>query len=46
MLTEAIRLSTGGQMTRNAELFLAGVCAKHLSEQLSLAAFVVMRLVD
>ena len=30
-------------MTRNAEVFLAGVCAKHLSDHLALAGFVVMR---
>ena len=42
-LTEAIRSSAGGQMTRNAEVFLAGVCAKHLREQLALAGLVVMR---
>jgi len=32
VLTDAIRSSAGGQMTRNAEVFLAGVCAKHLGE--------------
>ena len=42
-LTEAIRSSAGGQMTRNVEVFLAGVCAKLLSDQLALAGFVVMR---
>ena len=42
-LADAIRSSAGGQMTRNAEVFLAGVCAKHLSERLALAGFVVMR---
>jgi hypothetical protein len=42
-LAEAIRSSAGGQMTRNAEVFLAGVCARHLSDHLALAGFVVMR---
>jgi hypothetical protein len=30
-------------MTRNAEVFLAGVCAKHLTDKLALAGFVFMR---
>ncbi len=42
-LAEAIRSSSGGQMTRNAEVFLAGVCAKHLVDHLALTGFVVMR---
>ena len=42
-LADAIRSSAGGQMTRNAEVFLAGVCAKHLSERLALAWFVLIR---
>ena len=42
-LAEAIRSSAGGQMTRNAEVFLAGVCAKHLADKLALAGFVLMR---
>ena len=42
-LAEAIRSSAGGQMTRNAEVFLAGVCAKHLTDHLALAGFVVVR---
>jgi hypothetical protein len=46
VLAKAIRSSAGGQMTCNAEVFLAGVCAKHLSEQLALAGFVIMRRVD
>jgi hypothetical protein len=37
LLAEAIRSSAGGQMTRNAEVFLAGVCAKHLADRLALA---------
>jgi hypothetical protein len=41
--TEAIRSSAGGQMTRNAEVFLAGICAKHLIDKLALAGFVFMR---
>lgn len=45
-LSEAIRSSAAGWMTRSAEVFLAGVCAKHLSEQLALAGFVVMRRVE
>lgn len=43
---EAIRSSAGGQMTRNAEVFLAGVCAKHLGERLALAAVMFMRRPD
>jgi hypothetical protein len=42
-LTEAIRSSAGGQMTRNAEVFFSGVCAKHLTDKLELAGFVFMR---
>jgi hypothetical protein len=42
-LAEAIRSSAGGQMTRNAEVFLAGVGAKHLTDHLALAGFVFMR---
>ena len=45
-LTDAIRSSAGGQMTRNAEVFLAGVCARHLSDHLALEGFVVMRRID
>ena len=45
-LAEAIRSSAGGQMTRYAEVFLAGICAKHLTEQLALAGFVFMRRLD
>jgi hypothetical protein len=45
-LVAAIRSSGGGQMTRCAEVFLAGVCAKHLTDQLALAGFVVMRRLD
>jgi hypothetical protein len=45
-LTEAIRSSAGGQMTRSAEVFLAGVCAKHLTERLLLAGFMFMRRAD
>ena len=33
-------------MTRNAEVFLAGVCAKHLGERLALAAVMFMRRPD
>jgi hypothetical protein len=46
LLTEAIRSSGGGQMTRNAEVFLAGLCAKHLTEHLTLAGLVFMRRAD
>jgi hypothetical protein len=42
-LADAIRSSGGGQMTRHAEVFLAGVCAKHLADHLALAGFVVMQ---
>ena len=43
VLAEAIRSSAGGQMTRAAEVFLAGICAKHLTDKLVLAGFVFMR---
>ena len=43
ILAEAIRSSAGGQMTRSAEAFLAGVCAKHLCDHLALAGFILMR---
>ena len=46
ILTEAIRSSAGGQMTGNAEDFLAGACAKHLTEHLFLAGLVFMRRAD
>ena len=42
-LAEAIRSSAGGQMTRAAAVFLAGVCAQHLTDKLVLAGFVLMR---
>ena len=45
-LTEAIRSSAGGQMTLNAEVFLAGVCAKHLTDRLMLAGFMFVRRAD
>ena len=45
-LAEAIRSSAGGQMTRSAEVFLAGVCAKHLTDHLALAGFVIMRRIE
>jgi hypothetical protein len=45
-LAEAIRSSAGGQMTRATEVFLAGVCAKHLTDKLALAGFVFMRRTD
>ena len=43
VLADAIRSSAGGQMTRNSEVFLAGVCARHLVYQLAQAGFVIMR---
>ena len=46
VLAEASRSSAGGQMTRNAEVFLAGVCAKHLVDKLALAGFLPMRRAD
>ncbi len=46
VLADAIRSSAGGQMTRNAEVFLAGACAKHLTDRLMLAGFVFMRGAD
>ena len=45
-LPEAIRSSAGGQMTRYADVHLAGICAKHLTDQLALAGFVFMRRLD
>jgi hypothetical protein len=42
-LAEAIRSSAGGKMTRSSEVFLAGVCAKHLTDHLVLAGFLVVR---
>ena len=33
-------------MTRYTEVFLAGICAKHLTEQLPLAGFAFMRRLD
>jgi hypothetical protein len=33
-------------MTRYTEVFLSGICAKHLIEQLALAGFVFMRRSD
>jgi hypothetical protein len=45
-LADAIRSSAGGQMMRNAEDFHAGVCAKHLTDQLALAGFVLMRRIE
>ena len=45
-LVEAIRSSAGGQMTRHVEVFLAGVCAQHLTQQLALGGFVFMRRLD
>jgi len=45
-LAKAIRSSAGGQMTRSAEVFLAGVCAKHLTDKFALAGFVTMRRTD
>jgi hypothetical protein len=46
LLAEAIRSSADGQMTRNAEVSLAGVCARHLTDKLVLAGFVFMRRSD
>jgi hypothetical protein len=42
-LAAAIRSSAGGQMTRNVEVFLARVCAKHLSDRPALAGLVAVR---
>jgi hypothetical protein len=42
-LTDAIRSSAGGQMMRSAEVFLAGLCAKHLTDHLMLAGYMFMR---
>jgi len=45
-LADAIRSSAGGRMSRHAEVFLAGVCAQHLTEHLALAGFVFLRRSD
>jgi hypothetical protein len=42
LLAEAIRPSADGQMTPNAEVSLAGVCARHLTDKLVLAGFVLV----
>jgi hypothetical protein len=46
VLTEAIRASAGGAMTRLGETFLAGLAAEHLAERLALAGYIVMRRPD
>jgi hypothetical protein len=33
-------------LTRNAEVFLACICAKHLTERLMLAGFLLIRRAD
>jgi hypothetical protein len=43
ILTAAIRDGRGGRMTREAALFLAGVCAEHLVEQIGLTNLTVVR---
>jgi hypothetical protein len=43
VLTAAIRDGKGGRMTREAEMFLAGVCADFLAERMVLAGLVVVR---
>ena len=40
-LAKAIR--SGGRLTREADLYLAGVCAAHVAERLAIAGLVVMR---
>ena len=46
ILTVAIRDGRGGRMTREAALFLAGVCAEYLVEQMGLAGLTVVRRAD
>ena len=43
ILTAAIVDGKGGGMTREAEVYLAGVCAAFLVDRLALAGLVVMR---
>jgi hypothetical protein len=43
VLAAAIRDGRGGRMTRESALFLAGVCADYLVEQIALAGLVVVR---
>jgi hypothetical protein len=43
VLAAAIRDGKGGTMTREAELFLAGVSADFLVDRLALAGFLVVR---
>ena len=42
-LAAAIRQSAGGRMTRQAEVFLAGLCAEHLADRLAMAGFIFLR---
>lgn len=42
-LSHAIRSSRGGRLNREAELYLAGVSAEALADQLALAGYVVTR---
>jgi hypothetical protein len=37
-LAGAIQSAASGRVTRNAEVFLAAICAKHLTDQLGLSA--------
>ena len=43
VLTAAICDGKAGTMTRDAEMFLAGVCAEFLVERMALTGFVVCR---
>ena len=43
VLAAAIRDGKGGTMSREAGMYLAGVCAEFLVERMALAGLVVMR---
>jgi hypothetical protein len=42
----AIFLAKGGALTREGECFLAGLCARHVVEQLGLASVAAVRVQD
>jgi hypothetical protein len=42
-LAAAIQLGGGGKLTREADGYMAGVCAERLTDQLALAGFVFLR---
>ena len=43
ILAAAIRDAKGGRMTREAEIFMASLCAEHLVDRLALAGVTVVR---